>query len=325
MEIKVLGLRPKVESPGSSETLDPIEFEASGLGGILPADNFSISVRRRQAVDKSMNVEGEPTPTDRGRIRSYPMHIRSALERSTPRQFPPGTPNARDTRFAPIFKTEIVASRVRDLVPSTLPQPSYYQFSSTGTDDVEESSENADLESHSDDSSGSPDDISIAARPGGSQQFPLSTSKAGSTATGIWNATSPLHDDVHHNPNNDNSDDSSIDKLAQARCVDAAAGRRREREVDSSHACGLAGEIPAGSSAATAEGGSGFNSPFVTAKTQNPALGEVISEAAERTRWGPVTLKRARKSDDSVLVHGGPSRKSPKLEGSDGRPSPDRD
>lgn len=52
-----------------------------------------------------------------------------------------------------------------------------------------------------------------------------------------------------------------MDFLAAARQVDPETIRVKEREYDAEVAERLAEEIPAGSSAATAGGGSGFNSP----------------------------------------------------------------
>ena len=55
--------------------------------------------------------------------------------------------------------------------------------------------------------------------------------------------------------------DDEVDFLAAARAANPAAIHAREREYDAAMAERLAEEIPAGSSAATAGGGSGFNSP----------------------------------------------------------------
>ncbi|EME81453.1 uncharacterized protein MYCFIDRAFT_211847 [Pseudocercospora fijiensis CIRAD86] len=59
----------------------------------------------------------------------------------------------------------------------------------------------------------------------------------------------------------ESSDDGSLDLLAAAREIDPDAVREQEREYDANMAERLAEEIPAGSSAATAGGGSGFASP----------------------------------------------------------------
>ena len=87
----------------------------------------------------------------------------------------------------------------------------------------------------------------------------------------------------------------------------------QEREFDSNIADRLAEVIPAGSSAATADGGSGFNSPDLL-KHGVPTLAPGPMRPPNLRRSSG--LKRNRRSDDSV-----PSRtraaKSPKVEEND--------
>jgi len=100
--------------------------------------------------------------------------------------------------------------------------------------------------------------------------------------------------------------------LATARALDPVAIHASECEYNSNMAGRLAEEIPAGSSAATAGGGSGFNSPDsvaagddVEGQKRPSTVGG--SGVVSRTR----SLKRARTSDSlAALQHG----KAPKLD-----------
>ena len=94
-------------------------------------------------------------------------------------------------------------------------------------------------------------------------------------------------DEDEDDESEDNSDD-EVDFLAAARALDPEAIREKEREYDANMAERLAEEIPAGSSAATAGGGSGFASP---------ASGV---DKDERQR-AIAALKRARTSDSMVV------------------------
>ncbi|KAK5279622.1 hypothetical protein LTR16_007524, partial [Cryomyces antarcticus] len=98
----------------------------------------------------------------------------------------------------------------------------------------------------------------------------------------------------------DDESDGSLDLLATAREIDPATIRAREREYDSNMAERLAEEIPAGSSAATAGGGSGFASPVDGVDSAD----YVKAKSRQKT----LTRKRAR-TDDSMAVHS----KAPRL------------
>jgi len=108
------------------------------------------------------------------------------------------------------------------------------------------------------------------------------------------NGSSSLDED------DDESDDGSIDLLATAREIDPEAIRAREREYDSNIAERLAEGIPAGSSAATAGGGSGSNSPASVTRGKG---GEGRRPSAHRISG----VKRTR-ADDGADVH----RKAPR-------------
>jgi hypothetical protein len=123
----------------------------------------------------------------------------------------------------------------------------------------------------------------------------------------------PVASDVSEGSESDyeDSDDGSVDLLATARQQDPSAVRASEREYDAALADRLVEEIPAGSSAATAGGGSGFNSPVGGIReTVNLAKkASMASSSASSSRVGPSPgLKRARTSDSFTQ----PPKKSPK-------------
>jgi hypothetical protein len=85
----------------------------------------------------------------------------------------------------------------------------------------------------------------------------------------------------------DDDQDSNIDMLATARALDPEGVRRIELAYDMTTAERLAQEIPAGSSAATAGGGSGRNTPsYATDSTQgnSSAADPKIKQATSRLR-----------------------------------------
>jgi hypothetical protein len=108
----------------------------------------------------------------------------------------------------------------------------------------------------------------------------------------------------------DDSDDESVDFLATARKLDPKSVLASEREYDAAVYERLAEDIPAGSSAATAGGGSGFVTPIggigmAVIKEDGSADGEMTgmldgsnnvagSNASASTRVG---LKRSRTSE----------------------------
>ena len=86
------------------------------------------------------------------------------------------------------------------------------------------------------------------------------TAAAASSSRKTVDSASPHHSSVLSSAG---ASSSSVDFLAEARELDPEFVREREREYAADMAERLAEEIPAGSSAATAGGGSGYNSPKV--------------------------------------------------------------
>ncbi|KAI8939016.1 hypothetical protein NX059_004859 [Plenodomus lindquistii] len=215
-----------------NNTPDMMEFEASGLGGVHPEDNFAVHVRRAQILT---------APTSHGRRRGsnrYPQKILEALSESQSPELKAASPRSSPQR---VVKEEILSASRKPMPNSTLPPASFLPFDSTSS---------GDLSDVSDDGSSEPDSES---------------GDGPATAFQILNI-SPLgkdnsEDSQEESEYSEDSDDGSVDLLATARQLDPTTVRASEREYDAALAERLAEVIPAGSSAATAGGGSGFNTP----------------------------------------------------------------
>jgi hypothetical protein len=253
-----------------------VDFKASGLGGVLPEDNFSIRVRRSQ-TQTSPSV-----PTTHHRSIAYPRQILDALgKRSSP-----GPTNSQH-----VIKEQLISASRQSLPSSTLPPASYLPFDSTSSGDGD-----SDLDS---DASSEADSESGAGPATALQLLNMSPVRGhqykGSDAES--NEESEYSDD---------SDDGSIDLLATARQLDPNMVRTQEREYDAALADRLAEDIATGSSAANTGGGggSGFNSP---------SDGAGVAAGTARVAGGRPSLaklKRARTSDAMGLQAGAKGLKS---------------
>lgn len=282
------------ESP--KESPEAIELEASGIGGVQPRDNFAINVRLRQTrLNEQLGVVAIRRTVTKPKL--YSSKILDILNN---RQNQTSSEHA-GSASSPVISQEIISISRKDLPNSTLPPASFLPFDSSSGD------ADSDLES---DVSSSPSRFSSPSTPAPATALQLLNISP--TGTGA-DAYSPVAsgESVDSEKDEDQSD-SSLDLLATARTLDPVTIHASEREYDSNMAGRLAEEIPAGSSAATAGGGSGFNSPDSVAagddvegqKRPSTAGG---SGVVSRTR----SLKRARTSDSlAALQHG----KAPKLD-----------
>jgi hypothetical protein len=276
-----LGFSPEALRNDSGNTSpEQMDFEASGLGGVQPEDNFSIHVRRSQVPTAPSHVAA------RRWAALYPKAIQDALNS---RQ---SSPEAESPRASPqrVIEERILSASRKNLPSSTLPPASFLPLDSCSSGDVD-----SDLAS---DASSEPDSDSD------------SDSGGPTTAMQILNIA-PVASDISEGSESDyeDSDDGSVDMLATARQQDPSAVRASEREYDAALAERLSEEIPAGSSAATAGGGSGFNTPAGGVR-QTAKLAKKASQASSASsRAGPpANLKRARTSDS----FNPPPKKSPK-------------
>lgn len=215
-----------------------MDFEVSGLGGVQPEDNFSIQVRRSQTKVDSHGKSRKRKSNDR----HYSKAILDALHEQ---QF--SDEGERPPNHQGFIREEILSASRKNLPSSELPPASFLPFDSTSSGDVD-----SDLDS---DVSSNPSSTS-------------SDNDNGPFQPQIRNQYHSIQDNNDDEEEDDDDDDSgaesdseSIDLLASARIQNPNAVRISEREYDSQLADRLVEEIPAGSSAATAGGGSGFNTP----------------------------------------------------------------
>lgn len=266
---------------GDNNTAPPIDLEVTGMGGVYPADNFAITVDSRHAL------------VDQAEAPAIPLQ-------STTKNIP--------ERFSKILQSDNPERKVRAAVaqqylnvqrtehpPSALPPALCFMPND---------------ESVSDDESSHEDDMSISPTSPGA----LPPSTAPQTMNMFYaddeDEDEEMGDDEddHDHDDNDNDDaesDSSLDLLATAREADPEAVLRKERQYDAEMAERLAEEIPAGSSAATAGGGSGFASPAsgVDKREYRKAKEDARKKQHHPVSAEPPALKPARTSD-SMDVQG---------------------
>lgn len=112
-------------SDAAWERVVPLEFEASGIGGVQPYDNFTISVRVRQ-VTSALEQRDSKTPTT-------PEEHQQLLFNTTCK----GSSRKKTPMVG--VRGEIVSTVTTNLPPSPLPPPSYYlSLSPSETDDDNE-------------------------------------------------------------------------------------------------------------------------------------------------------------------------------------------
>jgi hypothetical protein len=259
-----LGFSPEaLRNDTSSEEREIMDFEASGLGGVHPDDNFSIKVRRSQ----TQTAPSWSARAERHKANHYPKGILDAL-REQPLlegEQPRNQPN--------VIRTELVSAYQKFLPSSTLPPPSYMPFGSLSScpddsdDDSDVSSGPSSTESDNEEQPGPATQLQLLNIAAPTRVGPTYTVNAGNEHTSpsaLFKSSSEEedHDDSDDDDSDDDdSDDESVDFLATARKLDPKSVLASEREYDAVVAERFAEEIPAGSSAATAGGGSGFVTP----------------------------------------------------------------
>jgi len=224
LELHFPAISPLSETKGASgPARDPIDLEASGIGGIYPSDNFSLNVKtERKRNHASMVQPAQQKP--------YPAWIAGLFKHSNQ----PST----------LFEDEVTGTFHQELPPSELPPASCFM----------------DIDEYEDDESDSGDYQSIIPDLDRIHDVPATAPQT----IDMPYMSSDEDDDDNDQEDNDDDDaasEGSLDLLATARELDPQSIQAREREYDAHMAERLADEIPAGSSAATAGGGSGFASP----------------------------------------------------------------
>lgn len=210
-------------SGASGPARNPVDLEASGIGGIYPSDNFSVNVKtERKRNHAAMAQPGQQKP--------YSARIAGLLKENKQQSVH--------------FEDDVVSTFHQELPPSELPPASCFM----------------DIDEYDDDESEFEDYQSIIPDLDRVHDVPA-TAPQTIDMPYLSSSESDDDDDEEGNKDDDAASDGSLDLLATARKLDPQSVQAREREYDAHMAERLAEEIPAGSSAATAGGGSGFASP----------------------------------------------------------------
>ncbi|MDI1484955.1 MAG: hypothetical protein OHK93_000089 [Ramalina farinacea] len=199
----------------------PMQMEASGIGGVVPEDNFVVKVQTEYKPRRRSVGNGS-----RGRVRRILHRLpQQALEafresKETPRSVPP------DGKVVSAVKT--------NMPPSELPPPSYLHASSSSS----ESEDMSDIDDENDDDSDGEDDVD--------EDVSLEDAAPSDTPPmmpGVRNSNFQTNGYYSHGRQEDSSSpessivesddsDSSIDLLAHARVLDPEAIRAQEREFE---------------------------------------------------------------------------------------------
>ncbi|KAF2746918.1 hypothetical protein M011DRAFT_386140, partial [Sporormia fimetaria CBS 119925] len=261
----------------SSEDSLQMDFEVSGLGGILPEDNFSIRVKRARSLRYD--------PSSRRRIQKqkiYPKKIVEVLKDN-------GGSSSRPAQSQVVIQEKIISTSRKKLPSSALPPASMLPFDYTSSGELD-----SDLDS--DISSNISTSISSRDRPRG--------------ATPEIRLVSPPHpydypmddnNDASGEPDSDSSSRSSPHPIAPPH--PRSVSRSDIPDYESDLGGRLSEIIPAGSSAATAGGGSGFNSPddpsmgLRSQSTSSPRSSLKRESMSMSTSSPRSSLKRGRTND----------------------------
>lgn len=287
-----LGFSPaSLQNHTGSDSPDLTDFEASGLGGVHPDDNFSIRVQRTQIST------APPMFQSMRRSSLYPSKIQAILNEDVTSE----DARRRSTSPKNTIQEEMISAVRQDMPSSVLPRPSFFPFDSASSgemSDDEDESSNGDSDTND----------------GPSTALQLLKIAPPCAKYGDSEATSEASQ-----YSEDDDDDESIDLLATARQQDPEKVRAFEREYDAAVADRLAEEIVTGSSAATAGGGSGFNSPSSDAggmKHRKSNRQAQSTSSASGLSPRSKQLKRARTSESiaTIFKHGSKAVKSQRTE-----------
>ncbi|KAI9841682.1 MAG: hypothetical protein M1838_003453 [Thelocarpon superellum] len=228
-----VGMIAGMTSPVIADSGDPdsltkaslVRLEASGVGGVRPMDNFAVVVDTRLA-----RIQHTPTRPTAAHVRILSTARSDALVRSQKHCTP--------------LVTEVLRSRMIPLPPAALPEATMLLSLSSSDDGLQSSW------------ASSSDNPAAKASGSGSSDVDVRASHA----SAMRPATKHSHPSCSTSDPAPDGSSSSIDFLAAARELDPETIAERESEFDRHVAPLFAEELPAGSSAATVGGGSGFSS-----------------------------------------------------------------
>jgi hypothetical protein len=241
----------KWSSRDSSPVTPLMAFNASGLGGTQPADHFAVTVKtRRTNLDSAARPKSSAAGHHARRFQhSIPKEFLDMFQRQDQEEDVMSklaglraTKSPSPHTAAAHVKTEVISTRLMNLQPSELPAPMAFYSDDSSSDEGSEWDES----SYS-----------------GSSDLRQSEPKRYIPGIGTYSSQRSEEDqDMRDNDVDDEeseSDDSSIDMLAAARELDPETVRAREKEFEMEVDRKFE-ELPAGSSAATVSGGSGYSS-----------------------------------------------------------------
>ena len=104
----------------SSDEVEPIPFEASGLAGVQPEDNFMVDVAMQHVRPQKPRIRGSPYSTPRRVIRRVHQRVPSVSAAAFPKQKAVPRP-VKQSRIT----TQVLSTKTTRLAPSSLPQASY--------------------------------------------------------------------------------------------------------------------------------------------------------------------------------------------------------
>jgi len=216
-----------------AEPAESVDLEMSGLGGIRPEDNMTITVMRQYLPAPSATLPRIKPDT----------HLKDLIAK----------------RKVPVTAAteNIVYERKTTLPPSSLPPASYAITPSEFEYASDEDSSNEDDEAAEPSPIVTQSMAQLARMPSDANIIRSHSLMSEDGPGSVYDSDGDMYDD-----NDEDDDDQSLDFLATARAADPAAIYAREREYDAELAERLAEEIPAGSSAATLGcGASGYSTP----------------------------------------------------------------
>lgn len=235
-----------------AEPEEPMPLKVSGIGGVTPSDNMSITVLRRRTMKPPQSTSTLNAAASRN---SKLSSVLSNLRPPSPR-----------------VSERIIAAHRHSIDPSPLP-PASMHFAAVDGYDSDSSSEVSSADSQRSTTSTKilrqryatmmPTLPAVSLSAASDTSSSSIYSSASNSDVASMEETPDIESDATdsgYDDDSDEDDDQSIDFLASARVADPEAVRAKEREYDAQMAERLAETIPAGSSAATAGGGSGYAS-----------------------------------------------------------------
>ncbi|KAI9726855.1 MAG: hypothetical protein M1834_001483 [Cirrosporium novae-zelandiae] len=264
-----------------SAVRQPKEFEASGIGGVYPADNFMVNVRVHHA-----NVKTQ---------RSFPKTPTSSVENV--QKNPKLNHQGKSFTGYHMHSTHIISAETKDLLPSTLPPPNYFFMPFTSSED-EDDEDDEDETMYSD----SDDDTSVYSLKNRQLAPP---SFLNMFRTEDYDKAISIDDDGEDEDEDEDEESNTNDSVDMSDPVrtllDPSSIAVEEHQLQCDRGREFAEELPAGSSAATAGGGSGYVSDARSLLNMKAAV--VGSKSSQ---------KRGRRSINSSA--GAPNNKIVKME-----------